>query len=513
MRFILFIIPILFYFSISAQSLKFDNSWVFGNSAYGGATNNYVYTFYNNKFEFNNNLPAILPMDISNSSISDSLGNLLFYTNGVSIANKNGKYMDGGKYINPIISSTPWFSYGAAIPQQCLIFPCNNNKYMIFHSDEIHTNIDITYRYISPSIYYTLIDMSENNGEGNVKKLNSLIIKDTFNTGQLAACKHANGRDWWVINQKYNTSTFFEYLITDNKVLSVDTQNIGKNIFYPAGQSLFTPNGEKYIRSESFAINEPSYLQIFDFDRCSGKLSNERLIILEDSSSVYVCGGAVSPNSRYVYVTYFKYIIQFDLWADDIAASRDTVAIYDDFKTPLGSWTTFWLAQLGPDGRIYIMTGPNGTDFLHVIDQPDKKGKACNVLQHAIQLPTGSAWTIPNFPNYRLGPLKGSPCDTVSVATKDIKPEDYGIKLFPNPSSTIIKIDITIPQYDPTIKTEVVVVDVSGAIVMRYVMPDFAYLATLDISKLPSGVYGVQLRQPQKSGERVLATEKLVVVE
>ena len=87
------------------------------------------------------------------------------------------------------------------------------------------------------------------------------------------------------------------------------------------------------------------------------------------------------------------------------------------------------------------------------------------------------------------------------------------IKLFPNPSSTIIKIDITIPQYDPSIKTEVVVVDVSGAIVMRYMMPEFAYIAELDISKLPSGVYGVQLRQPQKSGTRVLATEKLVVVE
>ena len=103
-------------------------------------------------------------------------------------------------------------------------------------------------------------------------------------------------------------------------------------------------------------------------------------------------------------------------------------------------------------------------------------------------------------------------CD-LGTPIHEIINTDYSIKLFPNPSSTIIKIDITIPQYDPTIKTEVVVVDFSGAIVMRYVMPDFAYIAELDISKLPSGVYGVQLRQPQMSGTRVLATEKLVVIE
>ena len=512
MKFILFIIPILFYFSISAQSLKFDNSWVFGNSNYG-ASNNYVFSFDNNKIEYKKNLPAILPMDYSNTSISDSLGDLLLYTNGVSIANKNGKYLDGGKFISPILSSTPWFKYGSPSKQQGIILPCTNNKFIFFYVDDIFLKIDTSNYYIAPGIYKSIIDMNENGEEGKLTELNKLVLKDTFNTGQLSACKHANGRDWWVINQKFNSSIFYKYLINNENVETIDTQHIGTNIFYPLGQSVFTPNGSNYIRSEAFEIGKPSYLQIFDFDRCSGNLSNERLIMLEDSTSVYVCGGAVSPNSRFVYVTYFKYIIQFDLWADDIAASRDTVAIYDDFKTPLGSWTTFWMAQLGPDGRIYIMTGPNGTDFLHVIDQPDKKGKACNVLQHAIQLPTGSAWSIPNFPNYRLGPLKGSPCDTVSVAAKEIKPEDYGIKLFPNPSSTIIKIDITIPQYDPTIKTEVVVVDVSGAIVMRYVMPDFAYLATLDISKLPSGVYGVQLRQPQKSGERVLATEKLVVVE
>ena len=161
---------------------------------------------------------------------------------------------------------------------------------------------------------------------------------------------------------------------------------------------------------------------------------------------------------------------------------------------------------------IYINTGTCGSDYLHVIEYPDLKGKACNVKQHAIKLNIVNAFTAPNFPNYRLGPLKGSPCDTLHVANKDITIDDFEIKLFPNPANDHIKIDITLKEYDPAIKTEVVIVDVSGAIVQKYTMPDFAYLATIDISKLTSGVYGVQLRQTKKFGERVLATQKLVVL-
>ena len=506
------IIFIFFFFHcifVQVFAQKFDNSWVFGNY---NATNNYIYSFDNDTLSFKKSFPKILPMDYSNCSISDSLGNLQFFTNGVSIANRNGKYMDGGKYINPKMSSTPWFDYGAPTPQQTLIFPCKNNHYLIFHADETNPLINNSNYRISPSLYTTLIDMSINSGDGKVIKLNNLILKDTLNSGQLTTCKHANGRDWWVLAQKFNSNLYYIMLVSNDSVVSITSQNIGENIFYPAAQACFSPDDSKYIRSMIYEIKKPSYIEIFDFDRCTGKLSNEKLIKNEDSTSVWVCGGAISPNSRFLYVTYQWYIFQYDLWANDIAASKDTVAIYDEFKTPLGSWTTFWLAQLGPDGKIYIMTGPNATNYLHIIDQPDNKGKACNVKQHAFEMGANTGWSIPNFPNYRLGPLKGSPCDTLSVANKDITLDDFEIKLFPNPASTDIKIDITLKEYDPAIKTEVIIVDVSGAIVQKYTMPDFAYLATIDISKLASGVYGVQLRQPKRFGERVLAVEKLVVI-
>ncbi len=208
-------------------------------------------------------------------------------------------------------------------------------------------------------------------------------------------------------------------------------------------------------------------------------------------------------------MTRYNQILQFDLEAADISSSVDTVAVFDGFKSPTtGCPTTFHLAQLGPDGKIYISCGPCTSEYLTVISSPDKRGKQCGVKQHSVNLIAANLFMIPNFPNYRLGALKGSPCDTIRVATKEITADQYDLKIYPNPATEQVQIEITLPNYDPSTKSEVVLVDVSGEIVQRYMMPDFAYLATVDISALASGVYAVQLRQRNQ----VLAVEKLVVV-
>ena len=66
------------------------------------------------------------------------------------------------------------------------------------------------------------------------------------------------------------------------------------------------------------------------------------------------------------------------------------------------------------DDKIYINTNTT-VDVLHVIHEPDKKGKACDFEQHGVQLPTLNAFTMPNNPYYGLGPLDGSLCDTLNI--------------------------------------------------------------------------------------------------
>jgi hypothetical protein len=106
------------------------------------------------------------------------------------------------------------------------------------------------------------------------------------------------------------------------------------------------------------------------------------------------------------------------LLADDLYESIDTVATYDGYEEPipgtegLSLATVFFMAQLAPNGKIYLNT-TNSVRSLHVINQPDLPGDSCDVQQHAIQLPTLNAFSLPNFPNYKLRNLVGSPADTL----------------------------------------------------------------------------------------------------
>ena len=53
--------------------------------------------------------------------------------------------------------------------------------------------------------------------------------------------------------------------------------------------------------------------------------------------------------------------------------------------------------------------------FMHVIHEPDEAGIACVPVTTDIKLPTANTFSVPNHPNYRLGPLDGSACDTLGI--------------------------------------------------------------------------------------------------
>ncbi|MCB9294600.1 MAG: PKD domain-containing protein [Lewinellaceae bacterium] len=191
---------------------------------------------------------------------------------------------------------------------------------------------------------------------------------------------------------------------------TVGIQEIGEPVPSGLGQALFSPDGTKHIRYNGISDQEGEYTTIYDFDRCTGELSNFRQFNYPQGGPAG--GAAFSKNSRYLYTTSSIYIYQYDLWADDIEASRTLIAEYDGYLNFLP--TTFYQAQLGPDGKIYICAS-NGVRSLHVIHNPDAACPACGVEQHGIALPTYNAFSIPNQPNYRLGPIDGSPCDTLGI--------------------------------------------------------------------------------------------------
>ncbi|MBK7285930.1 MAG: hypothetical protein IPI95_01830 [Flavobacteriales bacterium] len=340
----------------------------------------------------------------TSANITDADGNLLSSTNGAYIANAIGDTMLNGGGLNPS-QYTSWWPEGLHIAQGCLILPKPNAPGIYYL---LHGTIDDLSSSLSHHLYMTTIDMSLDSGLGGAVSKNEVLIADTLNEGRITAVRHANGRDWWVFCFKANTNIHHRLLVTPSGVSVNGNQAIGVVRTPDHGQACFSPDGSRYAYYSGFGTAD---LDIFDFDRCTGLFSNPVNIPIDDSNSFG--GAAFSPNSRFLYVTSVLDVYQYDTEASDIAASMVHIAHWDSTYSPGPPFATvFDIAQLAPDGKIYIGTG-NSTLRMHVINDPDEPGLACNMVQHGVVMPTYYTNSLPNHPNYFLGPVDGSVCDSL----------------------------------------------------------------------------------------------------
>jgi hypothetical protein len=433
---------VILYSCTVGVAQKHDYIWVSGSINAGGN----IGDFHELPLDFYPQTIA-LNLSVSSANIADSSGQLLFYTNGCAIANAQHEIMENGDDINPGYVHEVQCAYGyTAGMQSCLILPHpgNTDLYYLFHKHIIYVN-DPIFDVITDVLYYSLIDISLNNGLGAVIEKNVPILTLSLTYGQLTSVKHANGQDWWIITGGDQNNAYYTILLTTEGIQEPFVQNVGMPASASGssgGQAVFSPDGATYAR---YSAADGVYL--FDFEREQGLLSNFRHIAIGDS--VISGGVAISPNSRYLYVSSTFWVYQYDLWASDIAATKDTVAVYDGFHMPLS--TTFYNAQLAPDCKIYL-NSQNGVRFLHVISEPDELGDACHFQQHGIEMPFPHLISLPNFPNYRLGPLmpgknQPPPCELI-VDNQSPQPAAEGIKawVFPNPATDYLKVVFERPQ-------------------------------------------------------------------
>lgn len=349
--------------------------------------------------------------DGANASYSDSSGNLRLYTNGVWIGNAVWDTLQNGtelKNTEPLRSIWPQFAL--ILPK-----PGHPERVMVFYGDYelFQSPFGGPILYTSLNLYAAEVDMTLENGLGSVVEKNIPVIGDTLGTGKFTACKHANGRDWWIISQELNSKRFYRVLLDPQGVHPAESQTLSFGYESGLGQACFSPDGAKYVTYEAIDFDPETpvgnTVNIFDFDRCSGLLSNQRQIIIAEGA---FGGVAIAPNSRYMYVSMSDQTYQYDLWADDIEASQILVMQYDGYQAP---WPTYsFFLQRMPDDKLYACTVKQ-SNVLHVIHYPDEQGTDCLFEQHAVHLPTRNSNSVPNFPYFRLGPLDGSACDTLGL--------------------------------------------------------------------------------------------------
>ncbi|TVR88124.1 MAG: T9SS C-terminal target domain-containing protein [Saprospirales bacterium] len=410
------------------HSQKQDFVWFSGNTQLGYCCTHF-FTFNDRGFvkDFVTlNYPDRIRDGSGKSTISDKEGNLLFYTDGFDVYNRNHQIMLNGDSVFSMegqILSSYQLSGGVNIPDWTTILPspAGSDDYYLFYLGIKDDEVYPANNFRGKGLYYSKINMSLDDGLGEVVEKNVNLIENKSSYSGLKAMRHANGRDWWIPVREFLENKWHVFLLDDNgihlshvsEVKELDEHICWLVIYNDLENQYFCMTGDHFYPWKSCHDRLCEYqFHIYDFDRCAGTFTYNHTFELETWSDKYSLKSlTLCPNGRYLYGGLGgRYLIQYDTWVDDVQATADTLlniytmdnavpGIYEPKLTPRGEmWLTHW-----------------SNDSIAVILNPELRGSDFNISDDFIVVEWKNQGTFPNNANFRIGPIDGSPCDTLGI--------------------------------------------------------------------------------------------------
>lgn len=326
------------------------NIWYFGRNA---------------GVDFNSGVPVGLTNGALNTgegcaSISDRNGNLIFYTDGIFVYNRNHQQMPNGFGLQ----GNPSSAQSAIIVPR----PGSNTRFYIF---------TVAAEGLPPGFRYSEVDITLNNGLGDVIAANKNTLLFTPSTEKVTAVKHANGLYVWVIGHGLNTNRYYAYLVDCNGVNAPVTSDVGQVEGWPGwGCLTASPDGTRLataMRAQGF--------EVLDFNPVTGVVSNP--ILLSNPGGAY--GVSFSPDNNLVYGLSIENGNMYQ-WNLQAGTPANIIASIVNLGLGPGTGVNYrgGAMQIGPDGRIYI---PHfNQPFLASINNPNVVGLGCNVQFNSVDL-------------------------------------------------------------------------------------------------------------------------------
>jgi len=307
------------------------------------------------------------------ASIADASGNLLFYTDGVTVYNKQHQPMPNGTNL-----------WGSHTTTQTLIIPKPGIQ-PIFYTFTASPEFDLVGG-DSVGFHYSVIDMSLAGGLGDVVLKNVLLFKNT--TEKMTAVHHANGVDVWLVTHEWASNNFRSYLINENGIVPVPViSSVGRihfGVSNYAGYMKLSPDGSKI----ALVLLDLNMVEVFRFSNITGKISNLLASIFTQHKLGKCYGLEFSPNGNVLYFSITPRSCGFNdvenpgiLWQYSMETGK-SVKIADY----VGSLNAL---QLGLDGKIYVSRCNDilrESDYLAVINFPNREGVACYYVSEGVSL-------------------------------------------------------------------------------------------------------------------------------
>lgn len=412
-------------------SQREDHVWVLGDTA-GPIASDSLYCMM--AMDFNGDQVTIKPVEPcissisgANSSIADKQGTLMAFTNGMYIRDDEQQYL------------VDTIGYDWSLPKNCRDWEYNNYIYSatapmpnptgkVGSNNVIMLSIDSTLFAVyttrnycigkTDKLMYSMVRTS-----GEIVWRDKLLATSNDLRGMVYTIKHGNGRDWWLISLTNDSRKMMVYLVDPSGITFHHVQEIENNITFTAkavGQMAISPDGSKIAWISGYYYDKTDGTQFFlaDFDRCDGTVSGVQYAY--GTSPGVGAGIAFSPDSRYLYMTLTYKMYRYDVSRTDALTAGTLVGMYDGFNF-LDMYNdarevNFYKLKLGPDGRMYVFSSGTLCRYMGVIHYPHEAlPHHIDLRQHSLYTPRAFFYTVPNMPEYRIGPLDGSPCDTLGI--------------------------------------------------------------------------------------------------
>ena len=324
------------------------------------------------------------------ATISDEAGQLLFYTDGVTVWDRNHQVMPNGTGLMGDLSTT----------QPAIIIPLpGTQKYYIFTVDD---------GFLNPSddgINYSVVDMGLNGGLGDIVSGKKNLVLVTHASEKITAVANAAGDGYWVVvfapstNSQtipYDTTgssmnTFYAFEVKAAGIVSSVVSPINITVSGGSGNMKFSPDGAKL----AIANLPDNSAYVFNFDNSTGMVSNPVQLTLVAQYNVPY-GLEFSPDGTKLYLNNRgdnatnSALMQYDL------ANANTMSMISNEQNYRAG------LQLALDGKIYqthTLDYGNGTRYLHVINHPNAPASQVDFQYNAVDLGYGKECHqgLPNF--------------------------------------------------------------------------------------------------------------------
>lgn len=369
----------------------------------------------------------LFPGDYGSASVCNAAGQLLFYTNGFWVWNRDHEIMPeltGGisgytSVVSPTIGYPPLMPWDGTYAVQSTAIAAAPARTGIYYLFSLAT---------SGTLYYSMIDMSMNAGKGGIMPGKKGIYMASGLAQKLTVVKGCN--NIWIMTRAKTMNQYRAFELNDTGLVTTPViSDIGylPLSWYNLGVIKFSPDGTKMAAACNTGLSHKGGLELYDFNGQTGTVSDA--LVLDSSSTLgYYFGACFSPGNSILYATtssfsynstfYYGKVRQFDLSLSTPAAiaSSNTI-VFSDLVYALDRVGDL---KAGEDGKIYFSSAEPVNSTLHCINSPNNLGAACNVIANAIPLPVGTTSRgMPNEIAFVSPPDSVSQTRSVTVCFKD----------------------------------------------------------------------------------------------